>query len=315
MFVVCFSSRQISSSQWKKFIEAGRLPSSERFQTDLWKGEGRERSRSQHQEQPSSPKRSEYKKLNTNEPGKRVKVYTESESLGNGRPVKGVPASFGYVKKSSEMKRHDANAGGGKVLAYKTANVTSVPKLMEDQPVSLDRSLERTPKTRLKVSGGTQTDLGGASRTIRPSQSRPSASSPPASATSGHQPNGSYSDSDYQSPSGMKFPLSRNPANPAGVPAAAATPTAAVLDSSSATPATSAMPGPTGTTSPAGRSNGSGQQLTFKSYSLTAPIANQLSHNVRERLMLSNGTQSLPKTHFNQLKGTVRLLALCRCSK
>ena len=40
---------------------------------------------------------------------------------------------------------------------------------------------------------------------------------------------------------------------------------------------------------------------TFKSYSLTAPVANQLSNNIRERLML-NGTQSLPKSHFN-LKG------------
>ena len=248
--------RQISSSQWKKFIEAGRLlpSSSERFQMDLWKGEIRERSRSTapHESSPSSPKKAEHKKLNTTEPGKRVKVYAESDAMG-GRPVKGVPASFGYVKKSSEMKRSDSSAAA-KSPIYKTANVTSVAKLMdtEQSPVSLlnnRSSLERQPKTKLKVSGGTQTDLGGTPpRTIKPSAQ--------------YQANGSYSDSEYQTP--MKF-------SPAG-------------SGASAQPATTTT--------------------TFKSYSLTAPIANQLSHNVRERLLNNNGTQSLPKSHLNHLKGT-----------
>jgi hypothetical protein len=52
------------------------------------------------------------------------------------------------------------------------------------------------------------------------------------------------------------------------------------------------------------------QQTGFKSYSLTAPIANQLSHNIRERLLLS-GTQSLPKSHFNHInaRGNVHLIS------
>lgn len=267
MYFFPFLCRQISSSQWKKFIEAGPLPSSERFQAELWKGEGRERSRSQQQE-PSSPKRAEHKKLNAIEAGKRVKVYAESEALSGGRPVKGVPASFGYVKKSSDMKRslHESSLGNGKGPAFKTANVTSVPRLKDEQPISLDQSLER-PKTRLKVSGGTQTDLGGASRIIRPSQHKV-----PTLSSSATQPNGSYSDSEYQTPSRMKFTLSGNTASPT-IP----------------------------TTDTIGKSNY--QQPTFKSYSLTAPVANQLSLNVRERLMLNSGTQSLPKTHFNHIKG------------
>ena len=88
-------------------------------------------------------------------------------------------ASFGYVKKNAghspasspsgltqrgvsgvpttlDIKRHDALNG------YKTANVTPVAKLIHDRPHQdgANRSLER-PKTRLKVSGGTQTDLAG----------------------------------------------------------------------------------------------------------------------------------------------------------
>ena len=261
--------RQISSSQWKKFIEAGRLPSSERFQTELWKSEPRERSRSQQQQEPSSPRKTEHKKLNTTESGKRSKVYTESETGERRQPAKGVPASFGYVKKNMaypglDVKRSDSSAGNGKVVTYKTANVATVPKLMEEHhrensvPANQQMSLER-PKTRLKVSGGTQTDLGGG-RTLKPSQYKPP---PTSTATQLNQPCGSFSDSEYQTSNGnVKFTLPMAP--PANV---------------------------------AGKTN---QQTGFKSYSLTAPIANQLSHNIRERLLL-NGTQSLPKSHFNHI--------------
>ena len=250
--------RQISSSQWKKFIEAGRLPSSEQFQTELWKGETRERSRSQLE----SPKKPEYKKLNTADPSKR-KLSIDSELMNNDRrqPAKGVPTSFGYVKKNSapsalDLKRHDALNGKG--LAYKTANVTSVPKLLEDRTRdTTNRSLER-PKTRLKVSGGTQTDMGGSSTR----GGKNGAYKPPSTC----QPYGSYSDSEYQSNAGIKFTVPVSPA-------------------ASTTGKTTNI------------------QTAFKSYSLTTPIANQLSTNIRERLMLS-GTQSLPKTHLNQLKGT-----------
>ncbi|XP_032794996.2 neuron navigator 2 isoform X2 [Daphnia magna] len=259
--------KQISSSQWKKFIEAGRLPSSERFQTELWKSDPRERSRSQQQEIPS-PRKTEHKKLNTIESGKRSKVYTESESSERRQPAKGVPASFGYVKKNTggypgvDSKRYDSTAANGKTIGYKTANVATVPKLVEehhrDNSVSANsnRSLER-PKTRLKVSGGTQTDMSG--RTLKPTQYK----APPTSVqTSLNQPCGSFSDSEYQtSNSGVKFAL------PVG-----ASPNGKVAN----------------------------QQTGFKSYSLTAPIANQLSHNIRERLLLS-GTQSLPKSHFNHM--------------
>lgn len=263
----CLVCRQISSSQWKKFIEAGRLPSSERFQTELWKSDPRERSRSQQQEIPS-PRKTEHKKLNTIESGKRSKVYTESESSERRQPAKGVPASFGYVKKNTggypgvDSKRYDSTAANGKTIGYKTANVATVPKLVEehhrDNSVSANsnRSLER-PKTRLKVSGGTQTDMSG--RTLKPTQYK----APPTSVqTSLNQPCGSFSDSEYQtSNSGVKFAL------PVG-----ASPNGKVAN----------------------------QQTGFKSYSLTAPIANQLSHNIRERLLLS-GTQSLPKSHFNHM--------------
>lgn len=263
-------ARQISSSQWKKFIEAGRLPSSsERFQTELWKGDIRERSRSQQQQQQevTSPRKTEHKKLNTIESGKRSKVYTESETGERRQPAKGVPASFGYVKKSVgypglDVKRNDPSVNG-KGITYKTANVATVPKLMEEQrenvTASSNRSLER-PKTRLKVSGGTQTDLGG--RTLKPSQYKSPPTSTPAQLT-GQQPCGSFSDSEYQTTNGGKFTGPMAPPN----------------------------------TSPTGKTH---QQPGFKSYSLTAPIANQLSHNIRERLLL-NGTQSLPKSHFNQI--------------
>ena len=243
--------RQISSSQWKKFIEAGRLPSSERFQTELWKGDPhpRERSRSQH-EPPK--KNGEAKKLNTSG----IRKPMESSSI----PGRGVPASFGYVKKNSgtaiptttttttDAKRHDALNG------YKTASVTAVAKLIPDS--GSNRSLER-PKTRLKVSGGTQTDPAGSARkTIGPQQRLPVASSAPC---------GSYSDSEYQA--NVKYAM--------------------------ASGGSKASAGSAG--------SGAGSGVTFKSYSLTGPVANQLSSNIRERLMLS-GTHSLPKSHFN-LKG------------
>ncbi|XP_046655856.1 neuron navigator 2-like isoform X5 [Daphnia pulicaria] len=261
--------KQISSSQWKKFIEAGRLPSSERFQTELWKSDSRERSRSQQQEVPS-PRKTEHKKLNTIESGKRSKVYTESETSERRQPAKGVPASFGYVKKNTgypglDVKRYDSSTMNGKAVTYKTANVATVPKLMEDQhrennvPANSNRSLER-PKTRLKVSGGTQTDLGG--RTLKPTQYK----APPTSTQSSlNQPCGSFSDSEYQTTNGgVKFAL------------------------------------PVGPSSATVNGKVANQQTGFKSYSLTAPIANQLSHNIRERLLLS-GTQSLPKSHFNHI--------------
>ena len=241
--------RQISSSQWKKFIEAGRLPSSERFQTDLWKGDShpRERSRSQH-EPPK--KNGEAKKLNTSGIRK-----PESSSI----PARGVPASFGYVKKSSgtastmtmDAKRHDALNG------YKTANVTPVAKLIAD--AGSNRSLER-PKTRLKVSGGTQTDPAGSTwKNVLPQQRLPVASSVPC---------GSYSDSEYQA--NVKYTIER--------------------------------PGSVNGSNGCKGNGASGSSVTFKSYSLTGPVANQLSSNIRERLMLT-GTHSLPKSHPFNLKG------------
>ena len=274
--------RQISSSQWKKFIEAGRLPSSERFQAEVWKNEVRERAKN-HLQEASSPKKMEHKRLNTAESGKRSKVLSESDTGERLQPAKGVPASFGYVKKSSvhpgmmgDLKRIDYSAANGKGLTYKTANVTSVPKLVQDShngslmPNS-NQSLER-PKTRLKVSGGTQTDMGDAPRTITPSKYKSSTlASPLPSSFNGHHTYSSYSDSEYQAPNGVGdgFKLaSGHSANPS-----------------------------------AGKAN---YQTTFKSYSLTAPIANQLSSTVRERLLL-NGSQSLPKSPLNQIKGTAPL--------
>ena len=170
-----------------------------------------------------------------------------------------MPASFGYVKKSSgaaptamDAKRHDALNG------YKTANVAPVAKLIPD--TGSNRSLER-PKTRLKVSGGTQTDPAGSTRkTVLPQPRLPVASSVPC---------GSYSDSEYQA--NVKYTIER-PSSGNGGPGGSQS---------------------TGT---------NGSVVTFKSYSLTGPVANQLSSNIRERLMLT-GTHSLPKSHFN-LKGT-----------
>lgn len=299
MTTLYFPSRQISSSQWKKFIEAGRLPSSsERFQTEMWKGETRERSRSQQQQQQeplSSPRKTEHKKLNTIESGKRSKVYSETDPGERRQPAKGVPASFGYVKKNVgaaypglDVKRAadptSVAGANGKAIAYKTANVTTVTKLMEEDRESgqANRSLERPKTTRLKVSGGTQTDLAGG-RILKPSsqyKSPPTSSSLPLSST-GHQLSGAYSDSEYQTTSnvgqnGVQFtmPLRGSDGSPTGK-----------------------------------QQQLQQQQPGFKSYSLTAPIANQLSHNIRERLLL-NGTQSLPKSHFNhiQTRGNVASL-------
>ena len=239
--IYCFARlRQISSSQWKKFIEAGRLPSSERFQTDLWKAEVRDSSRSQQQSHEESPKRSsEHKKLNTapaDQQSSRRKVNGADGSDVRQQPqqqlqqqaAKGSP-SFGYVKKSSgtstsdSLKRHELTNGKSS-LSYKTANVTAVPKLndasAEAVPACYNRSLER-PKTRFQ----------------------------PANPTAG---------------------------------AAKGSPVASNLPAS------------------------------FKSYSLTAPIANQLSQNIRERIML-NGTQSLPKSHLAQLKGTLSVQRTTTC--
>ena len=299
--IYCFARlRQISSSQWKKFIEAGRLPSSERFQTDLWKAEVRDSSRSQQQSHEESPKRSsEHKKLNTapaDQQSSRRKVNGADGSDVRQQPqqqlqqqaAKGSP-SFGYVKKSSgtstsdSLKRHELTNGKSS-LSYKTANVTAVPKLndasAEAVPACYNRSLER-PKTRLKVSGGTQTDMNNSPRSSKttaklpPSVKSVSQSAPPAQQPTQHY--ASFSDSEYHSVNGLKF----QPANP----------TAGVAKGS---PVASNLP------------------ASFKSYSLTAPIANQLSQNIRERIML-NGTQSLPKSHLAQLKGTLSVQRTTTC--
>lgn len=242
----------------------------------MWK-ETRDRSRSQQQDQQqlllSSPRlKAEHKKLNTVESGggtKRSKVYSETDPAVTGerqrsqQPAKGVPASFGYVKKNTaypglDIKRNgDPMASSIKAVAYKTANVAAVPKLVGEADGngsggSAHRSLERPKTTRLKVSGGTQTDLAGG-RILKPSQQhqyKSSSSSPaPSPALANASAAGSYSDS--------------------------------------------------------GTNDGDKLPTGFKSYSLTAPIANQLSHNIRERLLL-NGTQSLPKSHFNHLTGVAR---------
>ena len=247
----------------------------------------RDQPRSHLQDIPS-PKKVEHKRLNSADAVKRSKVFSESDIGERRTPAKGVPVSFGYVKKSSAHptahqmgggdinKRMDHSVVNGKSLNYKTANVASVPKLIQDQQdnsamamTNSNRSLER-PKTRLKVSGGTQTDMGDTPRTITPKASQYKSSTLATLSLNGHQTYSSYSDSEYQTTNG-------------------------VVDG------VKLLPTGHSTNPNAGKVN---SQTTFKSYSLTAPIANQLSSNIRERLLL-NGTQSLPKSPLNQIKGKI----------
>lgn len=128
----------------------------------------------------------------------------------------------------------------------KTAKVAAVPKLSRaTDPAQLKRA--DRPKTRLKVSGGTQTETSEPQRYAKSSRSK----SPTSAARVVHA--GVHSDSEYQPVGSSEKMFTYHPSV-----------------------------------------NGD-SKLPFKSYSLTSPLANQLSQNVRERL--ANGAQSYSRSN------------------
>ena len=173
---------------------------------------------------------------------------------------RGVQSAFGPTNKIAPGSAGISAAADKMVNAnlskLKTAKVAAVPKLGDGQrrvnePVQLTVNRPRVdrPKTRLKVSGGTQTELVESQRYVKSSRSK----SPVASGRTAIR-NAVHSDSEYQSidrPSEKMLPY-HPPIN-------------------------------------------GDSKLSFKSYSLTSPIASQLSQNVRERL-IANGTQHYSKT-------------------